>query len=214
MLPRTKYALAVLAALSLGACDRAGDETAKLDNQIAGDNSDPALTSALEDQILVDPALTQQSNKNAVRPAEAPVQAQYPAEATKAGAAEQARLSLMDGNGAGCGNGPFNYNMAWAKRLPAELSLYPGARVTEAAGNNERGCSMRVVTFASADPSERILDFYRGRALNAGYSAEQQRRDGDHVLAGTNPRNGAHYYLIVTPKPSGSDVALIANNGA
>jgi hypothetical protein len=73
---------------------------------------------------------------------------------------------------------------------------------------------MRVVTFASADPSERILEFYRGRALNAGYSAEQQRRDGDHVLAGTNPRSGGHYYLIVTPKPAGTDVALIANNGA
>jgi hypothetical protein len=195
--------------LTLCACQGA-DEAVQPDSR--SNDADPAMTSALEDQILVDPALTQQSNKNAVRPAETPMQAQYPAEAT--GAAEQARLSLMKGDGAGCGNGPFNYDMAWAKRLPADLALYPNARVTEAAGNNERGCSMRVVTFASADPSERILEFYRGRALNAGYSAEQQRREGDHVLAGTNPRNGGHYYLIVTPKPAGSEVALIANNGA
>jgi hypothetical protein len=58
-----------------------------------------------------------------------------------------------------------------------------------------------------------VLDFYRTRALDGGYSAEQQRRDGDHVLAGSG-RDGAHYYLIVTPKPNGSDVALIANKGA
>ncbi len=213
MPPRTTLSVAIALVLSLAAC-QGSDDVAKADSQVAGNDSDPALTSALEDQILVDPALAQQSNKNAVRPAETPIQAQYPAEAGQQGAAEQARLSLMNGNGAGCGNGPFNYDMAWAKRLPAELTLYPGARVTEAAGNNERGCSMRVVTFASADPSERILEYYRGRALNAGYSAEQQRRDGDHVLAGTNPRSGGHYYLIVTPKQAGSEVALIANNGA
>ncbi|HEX8444499.1 MAG TPA: hypothetical protein VF631_12725 [Allosphingosinicella sp.] len=213
MSPKATLSLVTVLALTLGACQR-GEEVAKLDNQIAGNDADPAMTSALEDQILVDPALTQQSNKNAVRPAETPMQAQYPTENGPAGAAEQARLSLMNGDGAGCGNGPFNYDMAWAKRLPADLSLYPNARVTEAAGNNERGCSMRVVTFASADRPERVLEFYRGRALNAGYSAEQQRREGDHVLAGTNPRNGGHYYLIVTPKPAGSEVALIANNGA
>ena len=213
MSPRTNLSAAIAVALSLAAC-QSSDEVAKADARTAGSDADPAMTSALEDQILVDPALTQQSNKNAIRPAETPMQAQYPAEAGQPGAAEQARLSLMNGNGAGCGNGPFNYDMAWAKRLPADFALYPNARVTEAAGNNERGCSMRVVTFASADAPDRVLDYYRGRALNAGYSAEQQRREGDHVLAGTNPRNGGHYYLIVTPKPAGSEVALIANNGA
>jgi hypothetical protein len=211
MSPRTSLSVAAGLAILLGACQRS-DDAANADSN-AGD-ADPALTSALEDQILVDPALTQQSNKNAVRPPETPTQAQYPAESGKAGAAEQARLGLMDGNGAGCGNGPFNYDMTWARRLPAELPLYPGARLIEAAGNNERGCSMRVVTFGSADAPERVLEHYRTRALGSGYSAEQQRRDGDHVLAGTNPRSGAHYYLIVTPKPAGSEVALIANNGA
>lgn len=199
--------IAASLALTLAGCNGAGvqDETAK-----RGPDADPALTSALEDQILVDPALAQQSNRNAVRPPETPTQAQYPAET---GAAEKARLGLMDGNGASCGTGPFNYDMSWAKRLPADFALYPNARVTEAAGNNERGCSMRVVTLASADAPERVLDFYRSRALNTGYTAEQQRRDGDHVLAGGNPRNGGAYYLIVTPKPTGSEIALIANNG-
>ena len=43
-----------------------------------GKDADPALTSTLEDQILVDPALAQQSNNNTVRPSETPTQAQYP----------------------------------------------------------------------------------------------------------------------------------------
>jgi hypothetical protein len=44
-----------------------------------------------------------------------------------------------------------------------------------------------------------------------GYTAEQQQRGGDQVLGGT--RGESAYYLIVTPQGSGSDVALIVNNG-
>ncbi len=209
-----RQSLAALLALALAGCERT-DQATKPDNKSAGAQADPALTSALEDQILVDPALTQQSNKNAVRPPETPAQAQYPADAPpRAGVAEQARKSLWDGNGQGCGNGPFQYDAGWAKRLPPEFAMPAGARLTEAAGHNERGCAMRVVTFSIGAPAERVLDLYRSRALGAGYTAEQQRREGDHVLAGSNGRNGGHYYLIVTPKPNGSDVALIANNGA
>jgi hypothetical protein len=202
--------LALLLTTALVGCGRSDD--AAVQKNKAGNDTDPALTSAIEDQILVDPALTQHSNKNAVQPPETPHQAQYPADAPRTGPAERARQSLWDG-GARCGDGPFNYHPDWARRLPAEFALPAGAKLTEAAGNNERGCSMRVVTFTLAQPAERVLDFYRGRALNAGYSAEQQRRDGDHVLAGSNARNG-HYYLIVTPKPGGSEIALIANQGA
>lgn len=203
-------AIPLAAALALAGCGQSQPDAAKP----AGNDTDPALTSALEDQILVDPALTQQSNKNAVRPSETPAQAQYPADsAGRAGVAERARRDLWDGGGAGCGNGPFNYDPSWAGRLPPAFPLPPGAKLTEAAGHNERGCAMRVVTFAIPQPAERVLDFYRTRALDGGYSAEQQRRDGDHVLAGSG-RDGAHYYLIVTPKPNGSDVALIANKGS
>jgi hypothetical protein len=205
---------ALLIAGALAGCGRS-DGSAGNASRAVGNDTDPALTSALEDQILVDPALTQQSNKNAVRPPETPAQAQYPSDAPpRPGVAEQARKSLWEGSGQNCGDGPFNYNPDWAKRLPAEFALPAGATLTEAAGNNERGCSMRVVTFTIKQPAERVLDHYRGRALAGGYTAEQQRRDGDHVLAGSNPRNSGHYYLIVTPKPNGSDVALIANEGA
>jgi hypothetical protein len=197
---------ALAAALPLASCGRGSDdsELANLDNQIVGNETDPALTSALQDQILVDPTLSQQSNRNAVRSAQSPTQAQYPS-GSQMGA-------LRDGASGGCG-AEFEYAMGWANRLPAAFSVYPGSQVTEAAANNANGCRMRVVTFTTAEAPQRLLDWYRGRAINAGYSAEQQARGGDQVLAGTNPADDGAFYLIVTPRGSGADVALITNNG-
>ena len=70
---------------------------------------------------------------------------------------------------------------------------------------------MRVVTFTTADPYNRVLEHYRSLADRAGFSAEQQARGGDQVLGGTSGE--AAYYLIVTPTQAGSDVALILNTG-
>lgn len=199
----------VASALAIGACQRFSG--ANPDNGPAPREVDPAVTSALNDQILVDPALTQQSNRNAVRRPETPLQAFYPVE-TKAD--EQARLDGTDGNGPGCVNGPFSHDAAWAKRLPPEFAPPPGARVTEAAASTRRGCNLRMVAFRTAEPAERVVDFYRRRAQGAGYSAAQARRDGDDVLAGSNPQNGTTYYLIVTPKSAGAEAALVINNAA
>jgi hypothetical protein len=101
--------------------------------------------------------------------------------------------------------------MAWAGRLPPEFAPYPGGRITEAAGNDHGECRLRAVSFLTRDRPARVLDYYRGLAARAGFSAEQQQRDGNLVLGGTNGSRA--YYLIVTPLPSGSDVALIVNNG-
>ena len=57
-----------------------------------------------------------------------------------------------------------------------------------------------------------LLDWYQAKVEGAGFSAERQTRDGDQILAGTGPSGGA-YYLIVTPRARGADVALITNNG-
>ena len=208
--------------LALAACGR-GDQNnlAEMDNSLIGNGADPALTSALEDQILVDPNLVQQTHPNTVRPPETPVQAQYPADGTGGnagggGAAGQVRQAAGSGNAGGapipsaCG-GNFAYGNEWASRLPAEFPAYPGGRVTEAAGSDRGDCHMRVVTFTTSDPYNRVLEHYRSLADRAGFSAEQQTRGGDQVLGGT--RGEAAYYLIVTPIQSGSDVALIVNNG-
>jgi hypothetical protein len=205
--------------LALAACNGAGgNNLAEMDNSLIGNGADPALTSALEDQILVDPNLVQQSNPNTARAPEAPVQAQYPAEGGGAPAGGgSVRQTAAAGGGAADAQGrsacgvPFNYDNGWANRLPADFPAYPGWRITEAAGSDRGDCHVRVVTFATADPYNRVLEHYRSLAARAGFSAEQQARGGDQVLGGT--KGEAAYYLIVTPTRTGSDVALIVNNG-
>ena len=98
--------------------------------------------------------------------------------------------------------------------MPAAFAIYPGGRLTEAAGKDAGGCSVRVVTFLTGASPRQVLDFYRGRAGSAGYSAEYQARQGDHILAGTTGGSERAFFLIVTPqRGGGSDVALIANGG-
>jgi hypothetical protein len=211
--------LITTALLALAACSRSSDDNlAAIDNELIANGTDPALTSALEDQIMVDPNLVQQSNPNTVRPPETPVQAQYPAEtaghgqqsAAAGGGTASAPAPAPAPSIAACG-APFDYGAQWASRLPAEFPAYPGGRISEAAGNDHGGCRMRVVSFTTGDGYARVIDYYRGLATRAGFSAEQQERGGDQVLGGVNGERA--YYLIVTPTQGGSDVALIVNNG-
>jgi hypothetical protein len=210
------HAAALSGLLALAACGGAGgnNDLAAIDNELVANAVDPALTSALQDQLSVDPTLAQQANPNSARPPEAPVQAQYPADANP-GQDAAARTAAAGGtapppSAAACGQG-FDHGNEWASRMPAEFPAYPGGRVTEAAGNDHGGCRMRVVSFTTADPPRRVLERYRSLAASAGYSAEQQQRGGDQVLGGT--RGDSAYYLIVTPQGAGADVALIVNNG-
>ena len=200
------------AALALAACNRGGGENNLAD---LGNDADPAVTSALNDQILVDENLTAQSNRNAARPSPAPAGAPYPtpdASPSAPGKALNPPAALAGAKG--CSDARrFDYNMAWASKLAPNFPVYPGGRVTEAAANNSGGCSTRVVTFATADNWQRVLDWYHTRAIRAGYSSEHQLREGDHILAGANEGDKGAFYLIVTPRPKGSEVALIANNG-
>jgi hypothetical protein len=211
------------ALLALTACAGDGDDAAG--NQ--ANETDPALTSALEDQIAVDPQLSQQSNRNAVRPPETPSQAQYPTggpavqapQARPASAetrAQHAQVSTAasGGGGTACpGGAQYDYNPAWAGRLSPTFPVYPGGKITEAAGANQGDCRVRVVTFTTAEPYQRVLDYYHTQEVRAGYSSEHQLRESDHVLAGTRESDGGAFYVIVTPARTGAEVALIANKG-
>ncbi len=222
---------ALAGALALAACGGGGGEgnLASLENQL-GNDVDPALTSALADQISVDPTLANQSNKNAVRPPETPTQAPYPVTQAGGSSAPAAAVGPAGGEtarqhdqlagaargegGAACGSRiPFNYDLGWANRLSPVFPVYPGGKVTEAAGNDRGDCRVRVVTFTAAVGFQGVLDWYHTRAVRAGYSSEHQIRGADHILAGTNERDGGAFYLIVTPVRNGSEVALIANKG-
>ena len=215
-MPNRHFLLLALAApaLTLAGCSRSGGDEgnnlASLDNQLTANGTDPALTSALADQIAVDPTLSQQSNQNAVRPPDTPRQAPYPAADSASGpGASSSQRQLAGASGACNPSAAFDYNAGWANRLPAPFAVYPGGRVTEAAGTAAGDC--RVVTFATGDDWKKVLDWYHSRAVGAGYSSEHQIRQGDHILAGT--KGDGAFFLIVTPKQNGSDVALIANKG-
>jgi hypothetical protein len=229
---------ALAGALALAACGskQESGNLASLDNTLVGNDADPALTSALQDQIAVDPNLVNQSNRNAVRPPETPTQAQYPPsqsgakagqrqagggtlrapEPTSGDSGQQASLASATTGSGDCRGAAaqVDYNRGWAGRLSPVFPLYPGGRLSEAAGRNQGQCRMRVVAFTTADPPQRVLDFYHDRAARSGYTSEHQVRGEDHVLGGSSESDGGAFYLIVTPLPSGgSDVALIANNG-
>ncbi len=212
----------IAAALTLAACSGGTNANlAAIDNQLLANQTDPALSSALEDPILVDPALSQQANRLAVRPPEAPMQAQYPAPDAQPQGQPAARRAAVVNPPAGaqpgapgaCGGLPFEYGPQWANRLPQAFPPYPGGRLTEAAGRDARDCRIRVVTFRTGDPYRQVLDWYHARAVAAGYSAEHQRRGADHVLGGVNEGTDGAFYLIVTPARHGSEVALVVNNG-
>ena len=130
-------------ALALAACGRGSRDEgnlANLDNQLVGNDTDPALTSAINDQIMVDPTLANQSIRNAVRPPETPTQAQYPADsgaaagATKGAGNDVAAAAAK--SGAPCAGGQFDNNLSWASRRNPAFPLFPSALVTEAAGND------------------------------------------------------------------------------
>lgn len=195
--------------------------------QDANDASDPVLESALRDQIMVDPKLVQQANADALRPPAQPESLALPPEtiadaahkpvagALRAAPAPSANcpqcasarraltlgaLAASQGGSADCVRN-VRYSASWANRLPDAVPLYPDARVIEAAGADGNGCALRVVSFASAAPMQRLLDWYYTRTVDAGYRAGHGQDAGEHVLAGT--REAAAFMVRLRPRANG-----------
>ncbi len=252
---RGSYALAIVCLpLALAACAQANDADPNLDSldaELADGNStgnmrDPAMMAALQDQIMVDPALAAQANYDAIRPPAQPYSTQVPpdmvASAARPGADMSSSETLKSApapvSGQGCTQcdatrealtlgglverqanpaarscaGSISYSTRWALRLPPSVPLYPDARVSEAAGSETGPCALRVVSFATAAPVQRVLDWYYTRVSKAGYSAEHQADGDEHVLAGT--QGDAAYAVFATARADGgTDVDLVANNG-
>lgn len=185
-------AIALVLLAGLGACSpQAQNSTDALDNELVnGISADPALTSALGNQIVVDPALAR-----GAKPA--------------AGSAPGGNVTpgrKLAASGDGC---DFKPGFAWATKLPDAVALYPGAKVSEAAGSDAAGCRRRIVSFTAAVPPAKLLEHYRARVTAAGYSAEHLVENGANVLGGT--RGEAAYYLTIRPASGGSAVDLVAN---
>lgn len=234
----------------LAACGPApaGRNPDTLDAELVdGNTRDPAMMAALQDQIMVDPALAQQANQDAVRPPARPYSGAVPAEGIAGGGAPAASAATSErmksapaarGECPGCKAaresltlgalasrqdnattascaGDLDYSSRWAGRLPADLPLYPDARVSEAAGNNAGACRLRAVSFASSAPLQKVLDWYYTRASNAGFSAEHRADGAEHLLGGTRARDDGAFALFLTSRSDGgTDVDMVANNGS
>ncbi|ATW03180.1 hypothetical protein [Sphingorhabdus sp. YGSMI21] len=224
--------------LTLAACgsnEASEEELAKLDDNLT---SDPAMNDALEDAILVDPELTDQANRNAIRGANGAADGSVPpgtgedgraaAKAALGGKIQSApkpRQMTSDDETLTLGdkaelqearqNKPvckekLTYDMAWANRMPPEFAVYPKANVQEAAGK----CDLRVVSFTTATPIKNIVDFYYTKAKQGGYDAEYLLRGSEHVLGGSKPNQDSAYVITLNKRSGGGTVVdIVASNG-
>lgn len=242
MVRRLGFVTLAVLPLALAACSGAPADAP----QAADANAlDPAIASALQDQIMIDPALGQQANGDAVRPPARPASGGVPADGVAANSNPVADGELMktpapvsaenctqcaaareavtltglaqrqkDGATRGCAS-QLQYSAGWANRLPADLPLYPQARVTEAAGTDSGQCALRVVSFSSPTPMQGMLDWYYTRAVRAGYTSEHQVDGDQHILGGTRDRDDGAYVLFMTPRSDGgTDIDMVANRGS
>lgn len=224
--------------LLVAACARAPDrqeELNQLDRELTATNgADPAIAQALHDQIMVDPGLQQSSNANAVRPPSRPDSGATPPDLARPDPVDPATLrhapaartdcpqcrahrqaftlgALAAQGGGACPQ--LGYSAAWANRLPADLPLYPDARVTEAAGAAAGPCRLRAVSFRSSAAAAKLVDWYYTHATAGRYSAEHRTDGAMQVLGGT--RGPDAYVVYVTPRAGGgADVDLVTNAGS
>lgn len=145
-------------------------------------------------------------------PAPAATEGEALASAVTLGAVAREQAVRRGGNG-GCAK-KLAYGMEWAQRLPEPFALYPGAQLTEAAGAETDGCTLRAASFVTPAPRQGVMDYYYTLARRAGYDGEHRILGGDHVLGGTRGSDGSAYFILFTDAPGGkTSVDIIADNG-
>lgn len=212
----------ITSCLALAACGGNNDAALNdLDARLGKNDADPALTVPLQDQIMVDPALSQQANEDAVRPAERPVQTPIPpgeggpsggnpAQTLGALASEQARIAKD--RFAGCSL-DVAYSAQWAARLPGDLPLYPKARVVEAAGSNSGNCALRAVTAIAPAAPDAVAKHYSDIASRSGFRANTTTEDGNMMVSGWRPSDGAAFYVTIRADAGGTATDFVSNRG-
>lgn len=214
--------IASLVLLSLAGCDRKTAEPGNgLDNRsLAKENMDPAATSALEGQIMVDPSLADMSNRDAVKPADAPASLPLPPDGGPSAAAARPGGPVLGDmiadprrqkGLAGCPL-QISYGAHWSAKLPADLPLYPQSRLEEAAGADGPRCKLRAVTVTTPDAPGAVVDFYRQTARAAGFDASVEKGRGEQLVGGTRG-DGAAFYAVITPVRAGGTIIDLVTNG-
>lgn len=230
-----RVSLALPLALLLAGCDGSPGKTDKPER-------DAAVSGALGDPIMVDPALDGQNPARAgmtgggAATSEIPPQQRSP-EAIAAAIGEATRLaggSIRTAPAARTGPAPaeaitagqmaarmprggncagkVDYSAAWAAKLPEALAVYPHGHVQEAAGTDKDGCALRVVNFVTPVSVSDVIDFYYTRLTAAGYDAGHRTEGKDDVLGGG--KGAAAYVLYVRKRDDGlTEADLISNGG-
>ena len=116
-----------MAMLALGGCGEKKADKAELDRidaQLGGKvKTDPLLAQALEDQIMVDPNLTQQANEHSTRAPDTPFAAQVPLDAP-----------LLPAGGPGQTLGARAAIVSFMRRMPTGSSPVSGSSSSSADG--------------------------------------------------------------------------------
>ena len=183
----SRMAAIAAAALALSACGGPADDKAsleKLDTKLGGKGDvDPALTAALEDQIMVDPTLSGQANEDSIRPPTEPQSAPIPAARegddvqTLGGLATDQAITASKDRFTGCSL-DVQYSAEWANRLPSDLPLYPQARVAECWARDVRQDWPHREHRGTGRLQPRALELHhagRSRQMDAGPSGGDRR---------------------------------------
>ena len=184
--------LVLLFLLLLTACSSGAEKSAV-------NETDPAITDALNDPIMADPRLELQHGGGSVS---VPLGVDGGEHAQTLGQIAAARVK--DAAFAGC-NPKVDYALAWSGRLPAELALPAGATVSEAAGSDAANCKLRIVRYAIAKPQADVETFYRKAGYVISGSAD--------AISGIRASDSAAYWVSVTAAEKGSSIDFATNRG-
>ena len=197
---------------------------------------DPLLAITVNGPLMSDQQLSYQSNADAVRPPDIPLNAPIPAvDIVPAGPVEaapplppaaagpcdacsaaQAAITLRalaerSGDAAARACAPaIRYSAMWATHLSDDLPLPPAARVIEAAGSDGARCRLRAVAYGAAMPVATLLAGEYARASRAGYAVTYQAAGDLHALTARRARDGSGLVLVARDAGDGiADVRVV-----
>ena len=161
--------------------------------------TDPAITDALNDPIMADPRLALQDRGGAIG---IPTGIDGGEHAQTLG--QIATALVREKSFAGC-DAKIDYAFAWMAQLPAELPLPATATVSEAAGSNTATCNLRIVRYSVPRPAAEVNAFYRKKGFVIS--------DSDNAILGIRASDGAAFRASVTATKSGAAVDFTTNRG-
>jgi hypothetical protein len=188
--------ISLVSLLSIAAC------APQAPSDTGGNATDPAITQALSDPLLTDvrldnPPLMQQP-ATALIPVDARIDT---AGAPTLGAVAITRLH--DAAFARC-SPQISYSARWSLSLPARLALPDGARLSEAAGNDQPGCALRLMRFAMPGTPAMAIDRYAALAQQNGFT--MARADG--TISAAHPADGTVFHVDAVASADGTRIDL------